>query len=91
MGHRITIICDVCESEYLMEEGMELPPYWLGVQIAVGDSEGEIPAQTRDLLLHFCSLDCLHNLAENSQVRARLALIDKIAREEKKEEEDEDN
>ena len=79
MGHRITLICDVCEKEYMLDEGMEIPPYWLGIQIAIGDGDGMVPTGARDLFLHLCSLDCFSEAANNRKVRDQMALIDKRA------------
>lgn len=72
----------------MLPEGMEIPPYWLGIQIAVGDGEGIIPHNARDLFLHICSLECLSEMATNHKLRERVALIDKISKEEMEEEND---
>ena len=82
MGHKLTLVCDVCEQEYMMEDDMELPPYWLGLQMVVSDGDGIIPLSVKDIFMHICSVGCLAEVAEHPKIKDRIALIDKISREE---------
>jgi len=50
MSHRVTIICDQCGEEYLMDSDMELPPYWMGIPISMANGEGLI--NSREHFIH---------------------------------------
>ena len=86
MGHKLTLVCDICELEYMMEDGMELPPYWIGLQLVVSDKDGYVPISVKDVFMHICSIRCLSEVSEHPQIKARRALIDKISKEELDEE-----
>lgn len=75
MTHRITIICDNCGQEYLMEQEMELPPYWMAVPISIANGEGMING--REHFIHICSLECLADYATGDQMKEQLMTVDK--------------
>ncbi|MHA2279448.1 MAG: hypothetical protein ACXAC5_00955 [Promethearchaeota archaeon] len=61
----------------MIEENMELPPSWFGMQIVVADTDGCIPEHEREVFCHFCSQDCLVEFAGSDEMRQRLVLADK--------------
>ena len=75
MSHKITIICDSCEKEYMMDDEMEMPPYWLGVQFAVANKDGMIPL--KDIFVHVCSQKCLIEYVKGNVIKERILLVDK--------------
>lgn len=77
MSHKITLVCDACEQEYLLNEDMEIPPYWIGAQIAAGNKDGLL---TQELFIHVCSQKCLLEFIRKN-FRKYMALIDKIVEE----------
>jgi len=76
--HEITFKCDSCDTNFTIDEqAMELPPGWLGLQIAVADSDGCIPEQEREVFGHFCTRACLVEYISSQQIMERLCLTDK--------------
>jgi hypothetical protein len=61
---------------------MELPPNWIGVQIAIANSDGYIPPHERDIYMHFCSIECLSEHADGDDFKERYYLADKMDQEE---------
>ncbi len=89
MSHRVTLICDNCGEEYILGENMDLPPYWLGVQVAVGNYDGE--ASGAELFLHLCGQECLSEYTEGEELRNKIAFIDKPADDEAEDLEEEES
>ena len=58
MSHKITIICDSCDSQFMIDETMDMPPYWLGVRLAVADGDGLVSSHERELI----SVNCLEQV-----------------------------
>ena len=77
MSHRITIVCDNCGQEYLLPPEMELPPYWIAIQFTISNKDGEMPADTPDMLTHLCSQECLKEFVAGDIIRSQMALVDK--------------
>ena len=75
MAHKITIVCDSCEKEYMMGNNMDLPPYWLGIQLAVADKDGVVPS--KDTFVHLCSQQCFIEYAQSDAVKEKILLADK--------------
>ena len=75
MSINITLSCDSCGSEFSAEDEMELPPYWMGVQIAVANSNGLIAGQ--DLFVHICSQKCFVEFSKGQVIKNKIMLIDK--------------
>ena len=75
MAHKITIICDMCETEFMIDLEMDLPPYWLGVQIAVANQDGIVP--TKDMFIHVCSQECFIEFAKSQDLKEWRMLADK--------------
>lgn len=88
MSHRVTIMCDSCGQEYLLPPEMELPPYWIAIQITVSNRDGEIPIDVPDIMAHICSQECLKDFIIGDIIKSRIALIDKISDDEIEDEHD---
>jgi len=78
MSQRLTLMCDGCGKEFIVDEAMDLPPYWLAVTINVADKDGLVPDQEKDDYLHFCSQECLVDFCAGEEVKDLLMLIDKV-------------
>lgn len=89
MAHKITIVCDSCEKEYMIESTMDLPPYWLGVQMAIADKDGVVPP--KDIFIHLCSQECMADYAASDIMKEKILLADKHERDFREEEDDEDD
>ena len=74
--HRVDFKCDTCDREHMLDEGMELPPNWMGVQIAFSNAEGIIPEHEQEVFNHFCSLQCLAEFVQSEEVKERFYLSD---------------
>ena len=72
-----TVVCDSCETEYVLSEDMEMPPSWLGVQVIIADREGIIPMHEKENYMHFCSQDCLVDYASDKKFKERILMADK--------------
>ncbi len=70
MSHRVTIICDNCGEEYLMDAEMELPPYWLGVPISIANGEGMVNG--REHFVHLCSIQCLTEYSAGEVLKEKM-------------------
>jgi hypothetical protein len=75
MSINITVTCDNCNSEFPTEDSMELPPYWMGVQIAVANHDGIIVGQ--DLFVHICSTKCLAEFSKSQIIKDKIMFADK--------------
>lgn len=75
--HRVTLICDSCEKQYIIDDAMELPPYWFSAQIVIANGDGLIPVQDRETYLHFCSQTCLADYAKGKTLKNKKLTIDK--------------
>lgn len=88
--HRVDFECDGCGVQHSLDEGMELPPKWIGVQIAVADNEGIIPEQEQECFAHFCSTTCFCEYAKSEEMKERVLLSDVHYEDEDDDDEDED-
>jgi hypothetical protein len=79
MSHRVTIICDNCETNHMIEEEMDLPPYWIGVRMVIADKDGLVPPHERDdtLDVHFCSEECAAEYLMGSDFKSRRSMVDR--------------
>jgi len=80
-NHEVTFKCDACETNFMIDESMEMPPGWLGMQVAIADSDGCVPDHEQDVFCHFCSQDCFVEFASSDEMRSRLAMADSIIEE----------
>lgn len=87
--HNIDFKCDNCDHEYMLNEGMELPPSWMGVQIAFANTKGVIPEDEQEIFSHFCSLKCLIEFVQSDEIKERFFLADQ--NDEDGEEDDDDD
>ncbi len=63
----------------MLHNDMEMPPYWIGFQVAIADSDGLIPDHERDVYTHFCKQECLIefvNSTEVNEINERILLVD---------------
>jgi hypothetical protein len=67
----------MCEVEYTIEQKMDLPPYWIGVQLALSNVNGFIPSHEREVFNHFCSMECLTVYLQGEEVLQRKSLVDR--------------
>lgn len=73
-----TIVCDSCESHYMLdEEGAELPPHWIVSQILLSNKDGIIPSHERDIFIHFCSKECFVEYIKGETFKDRLLMVDR--------------
>lgn len=79
MSHRVTIICDNCEKNWMIDETMDLPPYWLGMRVVIADKDGLIPPHEREdvMDLHFCSKECASEYLSGEDFKARSLMVDR--------------
>lgn len=77
MSQVLSFHCDECQEEFSVEEGMDLPPYWMGMQVCLGNQYGIIPEREMDVILHFCGINCLKKYINGENMKRRLALVDK--------------
>jgi hypothetical protein len=85
--HKVDFTCDNCDKEYMLSDGMELPPSWIGVQIAIANTEGMIPEHEQEVYLHFCSIECLSDYVKGNDMMDRFLLADRPV----EDEDDDDN
>jgi len=77
INHRVSFVCDWCESEYLIDEKiMEIPPSWIACHLAVSNEEGYIPEHERENFLHFCCRECLIEYISNDDFLERIFIAD---------------
>ena len=74
--HEITLICDNCEQHFILSDGMDLPPHWLGVQITIGNSDG-CARSGAGLYKHFCARECLQEYAGGEEMKYYLTMVDR--------------
>lgn len=74
--HEITLICDNCEKHFSLSTGMDLPPYWLGVQVAIGNEDGNAMGGA-EMYNHFCSQECFQEYAGGEEIKYHLTMIDR--------------
>ena len=60
----------------MLSEDMEMPPYWIGVQLAIPDIDGLIPDHERDIFVHFCEQECLIEFSNSNHIKERIMLVD---------------
>lgn len=77
LEHLITFKCDICGTEFQINEDFELPPGWIGSQITIANSQGYIVNQEREVYSHFCSRECFSEYIGGEQFSLRLALVDR--------------
>ena len=79
MSHRVTIICDGCEKNWMVDETMDLPPYWIGLRSVIADKDGQVPPHERDetLDLHFCSKECASDYLLGNDFQDRASMVDR--------------
>ncbi len=77
MSHRYTFICDSCDVQFILEDDMEMPQYWFGVQFCVSDKDGVIPMRERDIYQHFCSQACIIEYVTGNALRRRKSMVDR--------------
>lgn len=73
-----TIVCDWCETHYIinLQEGEELPPGWISIHVVIADSEGIIPPHDESHL-HFCQQDCFADYAKSDIFKEQMLLADR--------------
>lgn len=77
MSHRITMICDQCEEHYLLNEEMDLPPYWVSMKIFISNVEGLVSESENEKdFIHFCSDKCAANYLTSTDFQNRIRTID---------------
>ena len=86
-NHQVTFTCDACDQNYLINDSMEMPPGWLGMQVAIADTDGCVPDNEQDVFCHFCSQNCFMEFASSDEMRRRLVMVDNNIVEEDLEEE----
>ena len=89
--HKINFQCDGCGQQHILEEGMELPPRWLGVQIAFSNSDGIIPKQEQECFCHFCNIECFGDFVSSQEIKDRLLLVDEEYEDDEDDEEYDDD
>jgi len=74
---RITFICNGCGQEWMITEEMEMPPYWLGLEVAVADKDGLVPEHERAKFIHFCEQECLTKYTNSDELKERILSVDR--------------
>ncbi len=74
--HKITLICDNCGQHFPLETGMDLPPYWIGAQIAIGNEEGSAMSGS-EMYSHFCTQECFQEYAGGDEIKYHLTMVDR--------------
>jgi len=59
----------------MLEDQMDMPPYWMGIQLAIANGEGMVPMNNKDTFLHFCSVECLAEYADQD-LREMVLVVD---------------
>lgn len=77
--HNITFTCDYkdCEKNFMIDETMELPPHWIGMQVAIGNKEGEVIENEQNIFAHFCSIECTIKYLSSTNFKNRYFSVDK--------------
>lgn len=75
----MTIICDGCGKNWMVDETMDLPPYWIAMRAAIADKDGLVPPHEReeDMDLHFCSTECASEYMLGDEFKARASMVDR--------------
>lgn len=74
--HEVTFKCDSCDQNFLIEESMDLPPNWLGLQVICSNTDGIIPEHEQENFCHFCSPECLIEYTTGDELLVRLSMVD---------------
>ena len=77
MSYSVTFKCDTCGKNYLLNDMMELPPLWLGVQLSISNSVGIIPPHESEIFNHFCSQECLIKFTKGNGIKERKCMVDR--------------
>ncbi len=77
MGYYVTFRCDSCEVEHITKGTMDMPPYWIGMQLAISDNTGAIPPHEQDHYQHFCSIECASDYMKSKSFKKRKTMVDK--------------
>ena len=79
MSHRVTIICDGCDKNWMVDETMDLPPYWIYIRSVIADKDGQVPPHEQEdsMDLHFCSRECAADYLMSDEFRARSTTVDR--------------
>lgn len=92
MSLRSTMICDNCNTNFMLQENYEMPPYWIGCQIVVSNKDGEILIESEEAsFFHFCSQECFSSYAGGKPMKKMIASIDNVIPQEKDEDDDDDD
>lgn len=90
MSHRITFVCEECDTNYMLGPEQQLPPYWIAARLIMSDGEGIVPSvEQEEIYAHFCSLSCLHRHMKSNKIKKRHEMIDREMEQEKNESNDE--
>ena len=75
---QVTFVCNGngCGEEYMLHEDMEMPPHWIGLQVAISDEDGAIPDHEREIFTHFCKQECLIEYVNSNDITERMMLVD---------------
>lgn len=76
MPRNIEFSCDECELIYSTHEnsGVDLPPYWLAVHIAMSNEDGLV--SPTEEYIYFCSPKCLCDYTKRPIIEQQLSVID---------------
>jgi len=61
----------------MIDDLMEIPPHWIAVQYAIADQDGLVPAQEREVFLHFCSQNCIVDYSKGNTLKERICTVDR--------------
>jgi len=63
----------------MIEEDMDLPPYWIGMRSVIADKDGLVPPHEREetIDLHFCSVKCASEYLSGDDFKERMAMVDR--------------
>ena len=73
----ISFVCDGCDTHHMVKDDAEMPPHWLGLQIAIANEDGLISSQERDIYKHFCSIECMITYVCGEEIKERLSFVDR--------------
>lgn len=86
-------MCDSCGKEFIVDEIMDMPPYWFAVTISIADKDGFVPEEDeeKEKYFHFCSQACFGDYASGQEVYEMRLMVDKQNNKDKEEEDDDED
>lgn len=78
MSHRVTYICDSCEKQFIIDDIMDIPSYWIALQVAIANKDGLVHPKERDVYSHFCCQECAVEYLLSDEMKEKILTVDQL-------------